>query len=140
MLERVRDKETGEFVIKETFFPVDSFYMTFPEFFKETYGKLKRSDHEIMIHFVSIMEYESNNISLSKEKREYLMNKYGINTYTFSAALKRLRDLHILLGQDGDYMINPAMFWKGNMIKRKEFIEMFERRVSKTLKENTTSE
>lgn len=58
------------------------------------------------------------------------MQKLDIGTNSISAYLKKMKELKIITGKDGEYMINPKIFWKGDLNTRRNFLENKELRIT----------
>jgi len=75
-------------------------------------------------------EFNTGRVAITVGKRKEIMQKLDIGTNSISAYLKKMKELKIITGKDGEYMINPKIFWKGDLNTRRNFLENKELRIT----------
>lgn len=104
---------------------------------------------QVLCKLLEYAEYESGEISLSTGKRQEIMDQLHITKSTLTQSIKQLLSSGALKARTkplkdakgvpivkdgeiqktpirGEYMVNPNMFWKGSLKKRKDFKIIFE--------------
>lgn len=71
------------------------------------------------------MEYNTGKVSLSTYRRQQMCCELQINNTQLSNNLKRLKDLNIISGEKGEFIINPNIFWKGDTKARTKALLSF---------------
>lgn len=80
---------------------------------------------------MSFLEYDTAMIHLTHSRRLELCNKIDTSNQSISNALYELKKLCIISGNNGDFMLNPAIFWYGkketriSMLLSKEIQDKF---------------
>lgn len=115
----------------------DSFYMVFVDFVKWMYNITSVNSLKLLPKLMELAEFNTGVITLSSGIRKAIEDELGLSSATFTRALKDLIDNNALskvylkeVNEDtgeiikttelkGQYMINPEMFWKGELRKRK---------------------
>ena len=113
----------------------DSFYMVFIDFVKWMYGITSVGSLKLLPALLEIAKFNTGQISLTPGLRQQLMTKLDLSKSSFTRALNDLVDNNALfkcyeVDEDtgeitdkeikGEFTINPEMFWKGDLKKRKE--------------------
>lgn len=132
--------ETGE--VKEiqrskTYsFKVDSdkFYMTFVDYIAPMYKLTSASSKDTLSWLCSHAEFNTGKIVLAPAIRKQICEDISISPNSLTNALKKLVELHLIDGEQGVYMINPQIFWKGSADKREELLNIEEIRVTFDIK------
>lgn len=124
------DGATGELITVETeknfLLKVDPerFYMCFFEKMSSFYGIKHISDMKIMVAMCEQAEFNTGIVTMSKRVRAIIGEKTGVSMSNISKNLKRLIDIDLIAEMNGDYVINPEVFWKGELKKRAELLEV----------------
>ena len=124
------DEETGELLTIETeknfLVKVDSerFYMCFFEKMSSFYGIKHISNMKIMVAMCEQAEFNTGIVTMSKRVRAIIGEKTGVSMSNISKNLKRLISIDLIAEINGDYVINPEVFWKGELKKRSELLEV----------------
>jgi len=123
--ERV-NQTTGEFVTSRKSVSVetdsDKFFMTFISEMSSFYKINCLTDVKVLAALCSNAQFNSYTVLLPPSVRKTIMADCGINTQTMSNSMKRLKDLGLVSGADGEYHINPNIFWKGSTNERKKLL------------------
>lgn len=141
-VERV-DPETGEVVILETTkdFKMktspERFYMVFFEKMASFYGIKNLSDAKVLIYMCELAEYNTGLVRMSKATRQEIVEKTGVNYTNLSKNMKSLVKLGLLIESNRDYIVNPEVFWKGDLKARTEQLEAGGIKFNITLYANT---
>lgn len=130
---------TKEFVHKVT--ESEPFYMVFIDYVKWMYNVKSATTIKILHQLMEMADFNSGEVSLSTGKRKEIMNRFNISRSSFTQSLNYLIEQNILQQKfyvdqstgevtneeiKGEYQINPDMFWKGDLKKRKELRVTFE--------------
>lgn len=115
------------------------FYLTFLNFVKWMYDIKGNAPFKVLIHMMNIAEFNSGRVHLSMGERQIMMRTLGISEVSMYAAIKQLaecgaikRVFHVdkstgeQLELKGEYIVNPEMFWKGDLSKRKHLTITFQ--------------
>ena len=80
------------------------------------------TDKSVLAYLCCFAEYDTGRVFLSPEERKEACNEIGICLQQFTNSLSKLKKLHLITGGNGFYMINPAIFWKGNSKTRESLL------------------
>lgn len=125
---QVIDKETGEILSQEVEkhfvaqIKTDNFFMCFFENFGAFYGLKHLSDAKLLACLCELAEFNTGIVQLSTKVRKTISEKTGIGLTNLSRNIKRLKDSDLISEEDGEVVINPAVFWKGSIKERVEII------------------
>lgn len=121
----------------------DSFYMVFVDFVKWMYNITSVNSLKLLPKLMEIAEFNTGEITLSSGIRKKIEQQLKLSPATFTRALNDLIENDVLrkvflkevdeeTGEvfsttelKGQYMINPEMFWKGELKKRKTLSVVF---------------
>lgn len=116
----------------------DPFYMTFLNFVKWMYGLKGIAPFKVLLHLINIAEFNTGRVHLSTGERRIMLNTLEISEVALYQALKQLLEVGAIkrvyyvdkktgeqIEMKGEYLINPEMFWKGELTKRKELTVIF---------------
>ena len=130
---------TKEFIHKAT--ESEPFYMVFIDYVKWMYNVKSATTIKILHQLMEMADFNTGEVSLSPGKRKEIMNQFNISRSSFTQSLNYLIEQNILQQKfyvdkntgeltneeiKGEYRINPDMFWKGDLKKRKELRVTFE--------------
>lgn len=124
----------------------DPFYMVFVDFVKWMYNITSVASLKLLPRLLEEAEFNTGNISLSPGKRDAIQTELNMSKSTFTRALNDLIENKAIfrtyvtpideetgeLLEDqkrevkGEYIVNPEMFWKGNLKDRTELRIKFE--------------
>ena len=65
---------------------------------------------------------EDGRISLSTKTRKEILNKLSYSSSAFSNSLTRLKISDIVVGENGDYEVNPQFFFEGTLEERAQLL------------------
>lgn len=128
-IHEVVDGTTGEVVqveTKKTFtdkIKAEHFYMTFLDYIAPLYKLKGEIPHKILTWLCERAIYNSGKVILSTGERKELCQELDITNPQLSNNLKKLKELNLISGDQGNYQINPQIFWKGDMQSRRSFLE-----------------
>ena len=120
----VVDSQTGEvisqtsskhFIIKTS---PDKFYQTYLNFMAPVLGVTKGNDFKVLCGLMFFVEFDTDKVSLTPEKRKELETLVSLKTQTVSNALNNLKKLKLVTGNRGDYRIDPKVLWLGSINTR----------------------
>ena len=133
-IERVRT-ETKQFVYKADEEP---FYNVFIKYIKWMFDINSIVTLKVLAYLLEIAEFNTGRVSLTAGERLRLMESVKITKSAVTRAVKELVDAGAITSvcrvnketgeqiiMRGEYMINPQMFWKGELKKRKQLIVEF---------------
>lgn len=100
-----------------------SYFVVFTENEKILYQLKHRNSRPILIWLCCYMESNCNKIKLTSDLRTQLRLDLDISNNTVTNCLKELKELELLFGDKGNYIVNPFVFWKGELNCRNKFIE-----------------
>lgn len=123
------DKETGEVVsteITKSFtkkIDVESFYMVFIDYISPLYKLKSDTAKSILNYMCSLAEFNEGKVYLTTNKRKQMCEDLGIKTTSLTNNLKLLKKSNLISGLDGDFIINPQIFWKGSTDTRRQLLK-----------------
>lgn len=98
------------------------FYFNFLQMFKQQLKLKAMTDIHVLTNFCLNMEYNSTRVTLSASKRKLICNEIGIQNSHLSNSIKRLVDIGLIDGKDGEYEVNPFLAWKGSLKEREKLL------------------
>lgn len=127
----------------------EHFYMVFLKCVGWMYNLKGGTTLQVLCKLLEFAEYGTGEISLSTGKRQEIMDQLNITKSTLTQSIKQLVASGALKSKTkivkdengvpivkdgeiqkapirGEYMVNPSMFWKGSLKKRKNFKIIFE--------------
>lgn len=124
------DKETGEVTHHEVtkLFKInigkqEEFYMTYCHYLSGIYQLSYADDIKLLVKLCEWGEYDTGIVSLTASKRQEICRDLGMHTTNISKSIKRLKEKMLISGDGGDYLINPAIFWKGDRSVRRQLLK-----------------
>lgn len=127
LTEEVVDPGTGEikrwtkkYSIKTK---AENFYLTYIDNMSGYFCLTSGADKSVLAYLCSIAEFDTGRAFLHPKDRQEACAAIGISVQQFSNSIGRLKELHLLSGERGFYMINPAIFWKGNSKTRSSLLK-----------------
>lgn len=120
----------------------DKFYMVFVNFVKWMYNITSVNSLKLLPKLMELAEFDTGEVVLSAGLRNQLQKELKLAPATFTRALNDLIENNAIqkvfieetdeeTGEvfqtevKGQYLINPEMFWKGDLKKRKELSIVF---------------
>lgn len=120
----------------------DKFYMVFIDFVKWMYNITSVNSLKLLPKLMEIAEFDTGVVTISTGIRAQFMKELGLSQATFTRAINDLLENEAMqkmyleeTNEDtgevtktelkGQYVINPEMFWKGDLKKRKELSVIF---------------
>lgn len=142
--EQTLNKEVSD-VTKE-----DSFYMTFINYVGWKFGLKSDTTKNVLEKLLNAAEFNTGIVILGTDQRAEIVDSLHISKSTLSQSIAQLIKLEVIspvkkidikTGEEVDskntYLINPQMFWKGELKKRKELIVTFTTRDNSDIEPNT---
>ena len=132
----VVDTTTGEIITYEsskTFtkkIESDKFYITFIEYIAPFYDLKSNTAKDVLCWMCSHAEWNTGKVALTTNTRKDICNIFKISPNTLTNSLKKLKELKLISGEKGDFIINPQIFWKGDLKERKRLLEIDEIKVT----------
>ncbi len=123
------DKKTGELSIVETEktyninTPVEEFIQIYFRLIAAIYKLNSANDIKLLIKFCEIAKYNTGVVSISTADRKQMCEDLDIHSSNFSKAIGRLKEKELLTGSKGTYLLNPAIFWKGEQKVRAQVLK-----------------
>ena len=93
--------------------PPDKFYQTYLNFMAPVLGVTKGNDFKVLCGMMFFVEYDTDKVSLTPEKRKELENLVSLKSQTVSNALNNLKKLKQITGSRGDYRVDPRVLRLG---------------------------
>lgn len=128
VIKQIVDNETGEILdttVEKHFttkIDTDNFYMVFIENLAPFFGLKNSNDIKLISAMCSLAGFNTGIVKMTKQTRIDLCNETGIGLTNISRHLKTLVKAELLFEANGDYTINPLIFWKGNTSTRLEVL------------------
>lgn len=122
------DLSTGEIVQYDTTktytrkIESESFYMTFIDYIAPLYNLKSDAAKNVLNWMCCHAEYNTGKVQLTTNQRDIACEELGMKSNSLSNHLKKLKDLKLIEGERGDFIINPQIFWKGDTATRDKML------------------
>ncbi len=116
--EEVETKKVYKIKIK----PDDEFYMVYIKYMSPYYDLKYADDIKMLGKLCEWAEFDKGVVYLTSGRRKELIEKLSIHNSNISKSIKRLKELKLIDGSDGEFEINPVIFWKGSKASRMEMM------------------
>lgn len=124
------DRETGEEIVStvsktftERIESTDHFFMTYIDFIAPWFNLKPEIAKTILMWLCKNAEFNTGKVSLTTQKRKDLATELGITPQTLSNSLTSLKNSKLISGGNGEFQINPQIFWKGSQESRNILLE-----------------
>lgn len=101
----------------------ETFFMSFINDSSNFYKLKSLSDIHILYKLCIISEFNTGIVNLSTATRANILLELSITNSQMSKSLKSLVSLELISGSKGRYIINPAVFWKGDAKSREALMK-----------------
>lgn len=123
----VTNHKTGEITTTEITYAIkaknsEEFFTTYFSFMKHMLKIKSALDLQVLAKFCMMLQFNSNRVMLTTGARKEMCTEFGVLNTNLSASIKRLKALGMMTGEDGDYEINPKIFWKGTSDERNNLL------------------
>lgn len=125
----VVDKETGEISQVETVkkqkieITSEPFYMVFIDYMAPIFSLKNGTSKSVLSKLCSMAEFNTGKVSLGAADRDQICEELNIKKNVLSMAIKELCDKKLVEGTRGRYVINPQIFWKGDLKTRNAILD-----------------
>lgn len=122
------DSETGELVTVESVkrqkisIKSDSFYMTFIDYVAPFFQLKNGTSKSILSWLCGKAIFNTGQVSLGAADRKKLCEELNIRNNVLSNSLRELVNKALIMGSKGSYIINPQVFWKGDLKTREDIL------------------
>lgn len=124
------DQETGVVTETEKTFRIignsETFYMTYIEHMAKLFNITSITDIKILWKFCLLANYNNGEVNLTADKRAKLQEELNIASTQITRSINSLKELELIFGDKGTYIINPSVFWKGDKMGRDTTIKTYE--------------
>lgn len=137
--------DTGEITVIDTAktftakITEDKFYMTFIDFIGPIFGLKPDSAKVLLIWMCEHAEFNTGKVDLTTATRKQISTETGLSNNSITNYLKKLKELNIISGEKGSYILNPQIFWKGDLATRREFLKDKQVRVTFSIEEPSST-
>lgn len=100
----------------------ENFYLTYIDNLSGYFCLTSNTDKIILAYLCAKAEYDTGRTFVDPQERIDACKSFNISLQQFSNSISKLKSLHLLTGRNGFYMINPALFWKGNSKTRSSLL------------------
>lgn len=100
----------------------DEFYMVYIKYTASFYGLKYADDIKLLAKMCEWGEFDKGIVYLTASRRKEIRETLGIHNSNISNSLKRLKLQNLISGDDGEFLINPVVFWKGSKVNRMELM------------------
>ena len=125
-VEKSTSSNGEELTIEKTYIiktKADSFYMSFIDNMSGFFELTSATSIKILTILCNMAEYNTGIVRLTSEDRREIIDTLGIAATHLSNHLKILRDKNLIEGKGGKFIINPIIFWKGELKERSNLIK-----------------
>jgi hypothetical protein len=101
----------------------ENFFMTYIESISSLWNLKSINDRNILDFLCGSADYNNGIVSLTTKRRKDIVEKLNITQQTLTNSLSNLKKLNIIVGENGEFTINPNLFWKGHDDERQELLK-----------------
>lgn len=101
----------------------DKFYMTFIDYMNLIFKVKPEAAKSLLAWVRQHAEYNTGKISISAADRKNICKELNISNNCITNYLRSLKTLNLINGEKGTFMINPEVFWKGELAARKNLLK-----------------
>ena len=102
---------------------VENFYITYIDNLSGYLKLTSNADKIVLAYLCTKAEYDTGRAAISAEERLKACEMISISSQQFTNSVSKLKQLKLITGRSGFYMINPAIFWKGNSKTRSKLLK-----------------
>ncbi len=102
---------------------VENFYITYIDNLSGYLKLTSNADKSVLAYLCTKAEYDTGRAAISAEERLKACEMISISSQQFTNSVSKLKQLKLITGRSGFYMINPAIFWKGNSKTRSKLLK-----------------
>jgi hypothetical protein len=122
------DKSTGEVLTIAKDYTIqtssEEFYMTFISNLASLWRINSVTDIKVIAFLCGAANFNTGHVTISSKKRKEMMEQLKLNNrQTITNSLGRLKRLGLIYGDDGEYDIDPRIFWKGSTQERDRLLK-----------------
>ncbi len=123
------DPETGEITTLEvtktftTKVSQDSFYMTFIKFISPFYNLKSETSQKLLVWMCEHAEFNTGRVLLPTDIRRQITEELKLSNNAITNNLKKLKEFKLITGSNGVFIINPQIFWKGDLKVRESLLK-----------------
>lgn len=131
------DEDTGEVIMQEESKIIsvktseEAFFQTYIGAFASFFELSSAIDMKVLMKFCCLANFNTGEVRLVAKDRKELCEELGIKLPALSRSIKALKDRNLLTEDEGMYLINPSIFWKGDKKERARLLK--EGRLSVTI-------
>lgn len=92
----------------------ENFFMTYIETISSLWGLNNANDRKVLDCLCSFADYNTGIAFISYNRRKDIESRLNITSQQISNSLNNLKKNGIIVGDRGEYAINPNLFWRGN--------------------------
>lgn len=102
---------------------IENFYITYIDNLSGYLRLTSNADKGVLAYLCTKAEYDTGRAAISAEERVTACKIINISSQQFTNSVSKLKELKLITGKSGFYMINPAIFWKGNSKTRSQLLK-----------------
>lgn len=125
-IETIKTNEGQEVTYEKTYIvktKADNFYMSFIDNMAGFFELTSATSIKILTILCNMAEFNTGVVRITSEDRKEIIDILGIKNTHLSNYLKMLKDKELIYGSGGKYVINPLIFWKGELKERTELLK-----------------
>lgn len=132
----VVNPETGELVTIEssktftTKIKEDKFYITFIDYMNAFFKIKPEAAKSLLAWLCAHAEYNTGKVSISAADRKEIADTLKVSNNAITNYLRTLKKLKLINGEKGTFVINPQVFWKGELAARRNLLDSNEIRLT----------
>ena len=125
--------EVQEIEIEKTFtykISPDQFYMIFLGHFSTQLGLKSNTAKNLLMWFCEHAEFNTGKVLLPTAIRKELCETLNISSTNLANNIRLLKNANLITGSNGVFIINPQIFWKGDITTRNKILRDKEMQIS----------
>jgi hypothetical protein len=97
--------------------------MTFLGYFSAQLGLKSNTARNVLLWFCEHAEFNTGRVLLPTALRKELCETLNISSTNLANNIKLLKQFNLVTGKDGVFIINPHIFWKGDIATRNKVLK-----------------
>lgn len=118
--ELIQETTSKVFTVKKE---VEPFFLTYSRFMSILYNLNSLAAVKILWKFLEIAKYNTGEVFITPQIKKNIIESLNISLSIYNKSIVTLKEVEIISGERGLYVINPKIHWKGDFKTREKIIQ-----------------
>lgn len=118
--ELIQETTSKVFTVKKE---VEPFFLTYSRFMSILYNLNSLAAVKILWKFLEIAKYNTGEVFITPQIKKNIIESLNISLSIYNKSIVTLKEVEIISGERGLYIINPKIHWKGDFKTREKLIQ-----------------